>query len=105
VPARKEQTVKLGRLDSTPGDWIAKRSVLSQLLIEGDRLGLGAELAEEDTAEELGVTSWSASAPLRRENDFVAAVGEQPPRDRDLGRVEIAIGQWDQDAQEQPPPD
>ena len=41
----------------------------------------------------------AASRPLlSRENDFVAAIGEQPPGHGDLGRVEIAIGKWDQDA-------
>ena len=64
----------------------------------GDRLGLGAKLAEEDAAQQLGVTPWSAPSCLRSENHFVAAVGEQAPRHRDLGRIKITIGQWNQDA-------
>ena len=98
VAAGQEQAVEIGRLDLPPRERVAKCRVLGQLLIEEDRLRLGAELAEEDAVEQLRVALRSTPTALGREDDLVAAVGEQPPGHRDLGRVEIAIGQGDEDA-------
>ena len=63
VAAGQDQAVELGRLDLPPGERLAERRVLGQLLVEGDRLGLGAELAEDDAVEQLG--SQRGAAPPR----------------------------------------
>ena len=59
---------------------------------------LRAELAKEDTVEQPGIALGSPAPSLRRKDELVAAVGEQPPGHRDLGRVEVTVGQWNQDA-------
>jgi len=97
VAAGQDQPVVGSRVDVAPRDRPPELRGFGQLPVERDRLGIGAELAEDHAGQQSFVAGGLVSL-LGREDHLVSAVGQQPPRHGDLGRVEVAVGEGDQDA-------
>ena len=53
----------------------------------------GTELAEQDAGKEAGIAGRRPAARLGGEGDGVPGIGEQAPRHRDLGGVEVPVRQ------------
>src|SRR5712691_6088839 len=74
----------------------AALNIAGQLGVPGPGPRLGAQLAEKHTGQQPGIACRHRARLLRREDDVVPGLAQQPPRHRDLSHVEVSIGQRDQ---------
>ena len=81
-----------------------RAELLVGLHLRVERLGFGgrAELSEDHAVEQALVGRGRGAAVLGRESHDVAEARQQPPRHRDLGHVEVVVGQRDQDGGDRP---
>jgi hypothetical protein len=84
-------------VDRTPRHRRAELGRRDHLGVERLRLGLGAELPEQNAREQQRVRRGRLPSPLGRERHPVPGAREQLPRHGDLGHVEVAIGERDED--------
>ena len=96
-PPGRIEPVVVGGLDRVPRDGIGERGRFGHLVVEGARLGGGAELAER-AVEQARIGGGRDAAGFGGEDDLVPLAGEQAPGDGGLGRIEVAIRQRHQHA-------
>ena len=96
MPAGQQETVVLRRIEIAPRHRLGERAIMLELAVELDRLVLRAELPEQHAVEQPLIARGRRAAVFGREHDFVAGLDEQLPRHRDLGGVEVRVGQREQ---------
>jgi hypothetical protein len=98
VAARQKQTVIVAGAQVRPCERSLKRCRLDKLPVEGLRLFVGPEPAEDDPVEQSLVRLGSDAAALGGEHGVMTSVSQQPPRHGNLGHIEIVVRKRDQDA-------
>ena len=102
VSAGQDQAVERVGLDVRPRDRRAELRVGLQLRVELLWFSGRAELPEDHAVEQPRVGGRRGATVLRRESNDMAGARQQPPRHRDLGDVEVAVGQGDQNGCDRP---
>ncbi len=92
VAAGEEHGVVRRGIDVGPAHRLEERRGLRHGAIEPDGLGSGAQLTEHDAGDEPRIAR-RCRASLGGEHHPMAGLGQELPRHRDLGDVEVAVRQ------------